>query len=204
MSLTSLLSIARTALLSHQRAIDVTGHNVANANTEGYSRQRLLLDPQVPLQTAIGQLGRGVDATGIQRLRDHFLDATFRRENGELGRFQTRQEVLGQVEGVFGEPSDNGLAAGIDELFSAFGDLANDPSGQAPRELVRQVAANLARRFQDADARLGELGAEATSRMRGLVNEANALVAQIADLTRSRVESPVTIRPSTASAWADR
>ncbi len=190
MSLTSLLSIARTALLAQQRAIDVTGHNIANASTEGYSRQRLLLDPQVPLQTTIGQLGRGVDATGIQRLRNYFLDATYRRENGDLGRFQTRQETLGQVEGVLGEPSAYGLAAGIDELFNAFGDLANDPAGQAPRELVRQVAADLARRFQDADARLSAIRADVTARMEGLVAEVNGLVEQIADLNvRARAGS---------------
>ncbi len=85
MSLTSLLSIARTALLTQQKAIDVTGHNIANASTDGYTRQRLTLEAALPLQTAIGQIGRGVTATGLERIRSQFLDATYRKENGDLG-----------------------------------------------------------------------------------------------------------------------
>ncbi|MFN8648271.1 MAG: flagellar basal body protein, partial [Gemmatimonadales bacterium] len=82
MSLTSLLSIARSALLTQQKAIDTTGHNIANASTDGYTRQRLRLGAADPLVTPIGQLGRGVVAEGIDRIRDQFLDVSYRKENG--------------------------------------------------------------------------------------------------------------------------
>src|SRR5690242_11232615 len=106
MSLTSLLSIARSALLTQQRAIDVTGHNVANAQTPGYTRQRLALQAETPLNTGFGQVGRGVTAAGIQRLRDGFLDESYRRENGDLGKFSTMKDLLGQVDALFSEPTD--------------------------------------------------------------------------------------------------
>lgn len=182
MSLSGLLSIARTALLTQQKAIDTSGHNIANASTEGFSRQRLMLEPEVPLNTPVGQLGRGVTASGIQRVRDQFLDATFRSENGDLGRYQTTQDLLTQVQGVFGEPSDTGIAAGIDQLFSAFGDLANDPTGKTPRTLVQQAATALTQQFQSADRRIGEIGADVVTRIRSAVDSINTTVQQIAQL----------------------
>jgi flagellar hook-associated protein 1 FlgK len=180
--LNSLLSIARSALLTQQKSIDTSGHNIANASTEGYSRQRLLLTPEVPLQTAIGQLGRGVTASGIQRVRDQFLDATFRRENGDLGRYQSNQDLLTQVQGVFGEPSDTGIAAGLDQLFSAFGDLANDPTGKTPRALVQQAGLALTQQFQTADRRINEIAADVVTRIRSGVESINATAQQIAQL----------------------
>ena len=176
-----------SALLTQQKAIDTTGHNIANASTEGFSRQRLRLAAADPLVTPIGQLGRGVTAEGIERVRDQFLDVTYRRENGDLGRFSTHRDLLGEVEGIFGEPSSTGIASSLDRLWDAFGDLANDPTGQAPRELVRQAGADLARRFQDADRRIGEAQAGVVERMRERVGEVNEIMRQIAELnTRIR------------------
>jgi flagellar hook-associated protein 1 FlgK len=187
MSLTSLLSIARTALLTQQRAIDVTGHNIANAQTPGYTRQRLALQAETPLNTGHGQVGRGVTAAGIERLRDGFLDETYRRENGDLGKFGTLKDMLGQVDALFSEPTDVGIANGIDELFSAFADLANDPSGQTARGLVRQSAQNLTARFQEADGRLSSMSGEVRARMEDAVSTITSLTQQIADLnTRIR------------------
>lgn len=187
MSLTSLLSIARSALLTQQRAIDTTGHNIANAQTPGYTRQRQALQAEIPLQTGFGQIGRGVMSPGVERLRDGFLDESFRRENGDLGKFNTLKDLLGQVDALFSEPTDVGIANGIDELFSAFGDLANDPTGQTPRTLVRQSAENLTARFQEADARLSVMSGEARVRLNDAVSTVNNITQQIADLnTRIR------------------
>lgn len=182
MSLTSLLSIARSALLTQQRAIDTTGHNIANANTEGYTRQRLALTPEVPLQTPIGQVGRGVTADGIERLRDGYLDQSFRRENGDLGRFATLKDTLGQIEDIFGEPTDTGIATGLDSFLAAFGDLANDPSGTTPRELVRQNAQNLIQQFRQTDTRLGAVEGDLRAKMQSAVEQINQITRQIADL----------------------
>jgi flagellar hook-associated protein 1 FlgK len=188
MSLTSLLSIARSALLTQQRAIDVTGHNVANANTEGYTRQRLNLAPQPPQLTSIGQLGRGVSAVGIERLRDQFLDAAYRRENGDLGQFTTAQDILTQVGDILGEPSGNGLGAGLDSFFAAWGDLANAPAEGPQRALVRQAGQNLAQQFQDLDRRLGEAAADVQGRMASYVSEVNDIMRRVAELN-TKVQS---------------
>ena len=106
MSLLTLLSIARSALLTQQRAMSVSAQNIANASTPGYSRQRLNLVAATPLLTPLGALGRGVADAGISRVRDRVLDAAYRRESGLLADATARQTVLEQVEGAFGEPSD--------------------------------------------------------------------------------------------------
>src|SRR5438093_10658044 len=128
MSLLSFLSIARSAMMAQQRAMDVTAHNVANAQTPGYSRQRLNLRPADPLLTANGMIGRGVTDGGIVRIRDGFLDTAWRHQSGLLGGATTLLSYLSQVESAMNEPSDTGLTATLDQMFQAFGDLANDPS----------------------------------------------------------------------------
>jgi flagellar hook-associated protein 1 FlgK len=182
MSLTSLLSIARTALLTHQKAIDVSGHNIANANTPGYSRQRLALSAAQPQQTPIGQFGRGVSASGLERFRDQFLDAGYRRENGDLGKFTSQNDILSQVERAFGEPSDTGLGAGLDQLFAAFGDLANDPTSPTARTLARQAGASLAQTFRDTDLRITEAATLVQQKISGTVSDINEIARQIAQL----------------------
>src|SRR5512140_571020 len=99
MSLLSLLSISRSALFAQQRAMDVTGHNVANASTPGYSRQRLALRAADPQLDPLGPLGRGVTYGSVVRIRDAFLDDTWRRESGSLGSSDMLSTFLAQVEG---------------------------------------------------------------------------------------------------------
>ena len=140
MSLNSILSIARSALAMQQRSVDVTSHNIANAGTEGYRRQRLELSAEDPLRTAQGTIGRGVTADGVTRARDQFLDTSFRQESRLLGRFDTTNQLLSGVETIFDDSNGNGLGSGLDALLAAFGDLANDPSSASARGLVVQSA----------------------------------------------------------------
>ena len=182
MSLTSLLSIARSALLTHQLAMNVTAQNIANAQTQGYSRQRLDIVPFSPYRTADGLLGRGVTDQGILRARDQFFDAAFRRESGLLSRSNTLLEFLGQVEAVMNEPSDSGLGAAIDGLFQAFSDLANDPTGVVARDQARSAAMQVASRLRQLDGAVSQASQDAFTRMQSDVAEANDLAQRIAKL----------------------
>jgi len=154
MSLGSLLSIARSALMVTQRSMEVTGHNVANANTPGYSRQTLQIAAAAPLQMPMFSLGRGVEANQITRARDAFYDATYRQENGLLGQSNTTSGYLGQVEGALNEPSTNGLSAALDGLFGSLSDLAGDPANHTNRDLVVSNANRLVNQFHSLDAPL--------------------------------------------------
>src|SRR5437016_862551 len=122
MPLSNLLSIARSALFTYRRAMDITANNVANAQTPGYSRQRLEIVEMTPVNLGDGLFGRGVTDAGVIRVRDRLLDAGFRRENGLLGQADTSRNYLGQIEAAVGEPTNSGVAAGLDAMFQSFGD----------------------------------------------------------------------------------
>ena len=182
MSLVSLLGIARSALMTQSRAMNVTAHNVANAQTPGYSRQRLDVLAATPMWTALGTVGRGVTDAGINRARADFHDAATRRESGLLGHASTLHDLLGQVEGAFGEPSETGLGAALDALFGAFADLANDPSSPVGREMVRLAADRVVRQLRGLDDAVAQAATDALAQARGALADVNTLTAQIADL----------------------
>ncbi len=189
MSLSSLLSIARSALLAQKRAMEVTANNVANAQTPGYSRQRLEMVAANPVRTAEGMIGRGVTTGLVQRTRDTFYDDTYRRESGLFSQSYTLQQGLRQIEDAIGEPSDVGLSAAIDRMFHSFSDLANDPASPAARDLVCQAGDRLAKQLNQLDTRLTVSSADAMSRLDAEVGQANELLRRIGKLNQDILAS---------------
>jgi flagellar hook-associated protein 1 FlgK len=191
MSLSSLLSIARSALLTHKRAMEVTANNVANAQTPGYSRQRLELRQQSAVRTAEGLIGRGVTSGLVSRSRDQFYDASFRRETGLFSQSATLRDGLRQIEDAFGEPSSVGLSATMDQMFHAFSDLANDPASPAARDLVARAGDRFATQMNQLDTRILAAGSDAQARLDAEVKQANELrEGQVPSICRISVTSP--------------
>ena len=184
MSLSSLLSIARSALLVHQRAADVAGHNIANASTEGYTRQKLNTAAATPLMHLQGALGRGVEITGIERPRDEFLDNSFRRESGNLAQFTTLRDALSEVENAFGEPSEFALAAQLDSFFSSWSDLANNPLSSAVRAVVQSEGRQLTDFMNGLAGRIDAVRSQTLEQLRAGAGDLNLFLGQLADLNR--------------------
>ncbi|MBU8881181.1 flagellar hook-associated protein FlgK [Bacillus sp. FJAT-29790] len=148
------LEVARRGMMTQQAALYTTGHNIANANTPGYTRQRVnftqtepyppasMNRPQIP-----GQMGTGVKAGDIQRIRDSFTDMQFRTENSKLGYWQAKAEMLTQMEDVMNEPSDTGLSSTLDQFWNALQDLAVQPQNDGARRVVRERGISLANTF---------------------------------------------------------
>ncbi|MDI6707246.1 MAG: flagellar basal body protein, partial [Bacillota bacterium] len=130
------LSIVVKGLFAQQAAMNVTGHNISNVNTDGYSRQRAVLETTTPEAVGSwGMLGTGVTVQQIERLRNSFLDVKFWGENMVLGEWEARSDILSQIEAVFNEPSDAGLNTVIDSFFSSLQELAKDPGSLTVRAL---------------------------------------------------------------------
>src|SRR5689334_14888694 len=135
------LETALRGLHAMQEAIDTTGHNIANANTPGYSRQRVDLTESTALTipansnvTGAGvQLGTGVDVTTITRVRNTFLDVQYRTQNSNENQAQTQSTILDQIQTGLAEPSGNGLSKAMSDFWKAWSDLSNDPTSQAAR-----------------------------------------------------------------------
>ena len=182
-NLLSSITMARKALQAGQVAIQTTGHNIANANTPGYTRQRVDLVPTIPFSLgSAGSVGTGVDVKVVTRLRDLMLDSQFRDAHQTLGRQETEEATLSQIEGLVGEPSDSGLASAMSALFGSFHDLANSPTDLAVRTVVRDKARALADQFHRLDDGFERLKIDLSNEITVDVKQVNGLAQQIADL----------------------
>jgi flagellar hook-associated protein 1 FlgK len=148
--LNSALYIGRDALMAHQLAISVTGQNIANVNTTGYSRQRVILESKV-IDSAQGPIGAGVTDKGIVRSYDQFLNAHIRDEIQQKGTWQAENQAMQQVEIVFDEASGDGLSQHMSQFWNAWQDLTLNPSGYAERKALVTASEDLASNFQDPD-----------------------------------------------------
>ena len=187
MSSFSGISVALSALQAQRRAMDVTGNNVANANTDGYTRQRAALaplgPPGVPSMHSVARLtGSGVSVSAIERLNDAFLDARVRAEVSSGGFLTTRKDVLVGIEQLLREPSDTGLSAQLDQFWSAWEDLANDPGGDAARSALLQQGGVVASTLNQSAEALNARWMNTREQARALVAEVNATAAAVADL----------------------
>lgn len=181
-SLNAILSVARTALQAEQLALQVAGHNLANATTDGYSRQRPGLVPGVPLVTPDGLLGTGVSVSGITRARDGVLEPAVRRETSLLSGARLEHGVLADVEVVLGGTGESGLGPALDRFWNAWSDLANDPGSAAARAAVVAAGAGVADGFRAAAASIDAAASRVTASLQTEILQANRLISEIADL----------------------
>jgi len=184
------LNIALSALLTQQRALEITGHNVSNAQTEGYSRQRVeqaaLSGPSVPaLHMKYTGAGTGVKVSDILRARNAFLEARSYAEDGAYGQLNTIRTALSRIELVFGEPSDRGIQNQLSEFWSAWDDVANSPADAAARSQLVQRAVTLSDTLKKASGDIANLREDAIAEVRTKIDEVNGAVANIAKLNEA-------------------
>ena len=190
------LEVARRGITTQQAALYTTGHNISNANTPGFSRQRVNFEateayPPVSRDNAKipGQMGTGVRAGDIQRIRDSFVDTQLRGENSKLGYWEAKSAMLSQMEDVMNEPSDTGLAKSMDEFWNSLQDLSTQPQNSGARRVVRQRGIALANTFNYLNNSLkavqkdyrNELGIT-ESRVNSLLRQINQVNKQIGEI----------------------
>ena len=180
MSLGSVLGIARSGMSAQQLIIDTAGHNIANVDTEGYSRQRVELSADFTKQPMLGQMGNGVRAVDIAQLRDFALDTAYRDEASGSASSQLRKDLLGGIESLLGEPSDTGLAAAMDAFWSSWSDLASQPASSAARSVVQQNGQHVAEMLNGFDRQLVGMRQQVSTQLDQTVTRINQLSDQIA------------------------
>jgi flagellar hook-associated protein 1 len=186
-SIGSILNIARTAINSSQTAVQVASQNIANAATEGYSRQRAVLTPGVPEVTPYGSLGTGVIVNDVVRVRDTMLDANFRRDAGNASGYATRRDLVSGIESVLAEPSEGALASTLDAFYNAWSDLANNPTSGAAKSVVRQRGGQLATTLNSYAAGLEQQQRSTLDRLNSSIADFNQLAHQVAKLNEQVV-----------------
>jgi flagellar hook-associated protein 1 FlgK len=186
----STLNTARTALSAQQRGIDVTGQNIANVNTEGYSRQRAELQAlggsTVPAfySTSTG-VGSGVDAVSITRIRDAFLEGRAHQETSTNARLTVETETLAFVEQAFREPGDTGVQTLLSKMWSGWGDVANQPQDLAARSQVLQRLETLVGGFHASQASLDAQWTQTRENLDVFVQDVNAAAKSVAELNQA-------------------
>lgn len=183
------LNIARRALQTQQRALDVMGHNIANANTPGYSRQvaRQVTTPPFTLPSRMrpmsaGQVGTGVQIAAITRMRDDFIEMQLRNETHSSGQWQARRNALHQVEIILMEPSDYSLRDSMDKFWESLQGLHKDPESSGARAVVREQAISLTQSFQHVHKQLSDLQTDLDRLVAMDVERINSISERLADV----------------------
>jgi flagellar hook-associated protein 1 FlgK len=201
MSTFSNLNTALTGLNAQRRAMDITGKNIANANSEGYSRQRVELralgGTTVPaiFSTSNGD-GGGVEAGHVARLRDTLLEVRARTAHDRRETLTTQQGVYAALEQAFGEPSDTGLQAQLGEFWNSWHDVANNPGDMAARTQLLQRASTTADSVNQASGALQTMWSNRREQLGALVDEVNTGVKGVAELNQAVQRAEIAGLPS--------
>jgi len=183
------LEASKRGLYTQQSALYTTGHNIANANTEGYSRQRVNMEPTLGYPgtglnapKVAGFIGTGVTASSVQRIRDAFVDRQYRQETNKLGYWETKSKSISQLEDILNEPSDYGLAKALDGFWNSLQDLHMHPEDGGARTVVVQRAIAVADSFHYIYNSIQQLRENAANEIGITLRDINSVLEQIAHL----------------------
>lgn len=185
------LETSKRGLYTQQSALYTTGHNIGNANTPGYSRQRVNMQatsgfPGIGLNagTTPGFLGTGVEAGSIQRIRDTFVDHQFRSESTKLGYWESRTNAIAQMEDVIGEPSEYGLQQSMSDFWQSLQTLAANPENGGARAVVVERGAAVADSFNYIFKSVSEIKGNLGDEIDFGTKTINSLLSQIGELNK--------------------
>ena len=181
MSSSALMSIGMRAMFANYSSMQTTGHNIANAQTPGYSRQTVELQTSGGQQTGAGFFGKGVDVVTVRRASDAFLTTQSQTASSMSAMDEARSSNLKQLETVF-PPGDAGVGAAVGGFMNSYVDLANNPADSSARQVILSDAAEVADRFATAGAQLDRLQSGVTSDLRNSVAQVNQMAGQVAKL----------------------
>jgi flagellar hook-associated protein 1 FlgK len=178
--------IARSGLTYNERALDVTGHNIANVNTKGYSRQQAVAEASFYIKNnakyGYGQVGTGVDVQQTRQIRHKFLDNIYRYENAKADYWSARLDTYSAVEGVMQEPMGEGLQSLLNQFWNAWQELSKDPSSLTARSLVRQLGESIAFQSNNIGAQIDEMQKSLDSQFTDAIKLLGELCGRAAEL----------------------
>ncbi|GFO70866.1 flagellar hook-associated protein 1 [Geomonas limicola] len=182
MGISNLFDVANSALTAQRLAIEVAGENIANVNTEGYSRQQVVMANK-PVTTSNGfPLGSGVQIQAIQRSYDGMLQQQLINGNATYQQNLTKQTALDQIEPSFNELATDGLGASLDSFFGSFQDLSTNPQGAAERQAVLTKSQDLIDTFHQMNQSLSNVVSTSNNNLVGITADVSSLAKNLADL----------------------
>ena len=183
MSANALMSLGIRAMNANYAALQATGHNIANANTEGYSRQSVVLETNGGQFTGAGFFGKGVNVATVQRAHSEFLTREAATSKSVAAADEARSAQLTQLEKVF-PLGEAGLGYAASQMFNALVDVANKPSDTSSRQVVRARAGEFASKLATAGGQIETLQRGVTEELKASVTQANMLATRVAELNQ--------------------
>lgn len=176
-----MLNTAVSGLLTFQRALSTTSHNIANVNTEGYSRQNVEIATNSPSSLGDSYYGNGSHVDAVARSYDQFLTREVRDTTSIYSGLDKFSELTSHIDDVLADP-EGGIAPVMDDFFASIQDVADDPTSSTARIAMLQMGDTLASRFESIDNRFEELEQNINTEIRQVVDEINELVLAIRDV----------------------
>ena len=188
------LNVGLRALETQRKSLDVTGHNIANANNEDYNKQRAVHKASYPYTApglsnygGAGQFGTGVEIAEVERVKDQFINSQIFNETETSGYWEEMQRGLEKVEYILNEPSDSGISSAINEFWNSLQDLSNNPGDNAARNMVRENAKNVIDSFQSVNNQLTDYKASINENLSKAAADINNITKKMADLNKQIV-----------------
>jgi len=183
------IEMSKKTLFVQQAALSTTGHNISNANTDGYSRQIVGMVATKPLSpggmtrgVSTAALEQGVEFDGVNRAREKFLDDQFHNENKLLGEWNMRQDSLDKIESIINEPSDTGVRQVLENFWNSWQDLSKEPDNLTARAVVKERTMSMVDALNYNSKQLKDLSTDLTNNIDVKLREANTYTQQIAEL----------------------
>jgi flagellar hook-associated protein 1 FlgK len=180
--ISGVMTIGKRSMMNSQNALQTVSHNIANKNTEGYSRQRVDLATSEPAGIGASRMGQGSFTKAVTRINNPYLEKQIQNESNELGFGEGQTENLGRVEEVYNEQINKGLNRFLSDFFNAFRELANSPENTATRTLVKETAEFATQDFQRVHRQLTDIQRDIDQQVTSSVSEINGITKEIADL----------------------
>ena len=181
--MSNIFDVGSSALNSLQRAISTTGNNIANANTDGYSRQEVEFASRTPDRRGGLPIGTGVEVSSIRRAYDQFLTQDVQARTSSSGYYSLYSTTAGQIDNLMADPATS-ISSAMDQFFASMEAVANSPTSQPERQVMLSEAQTLATRFNYVDARLSELAENMNEQMSVFVVDINQYTQDIAQLNQ--------------------
>ncbi|HEX3914437.1 MAG TPA: flagellar hook-associated protein FlgK [Steroidobacteraceae bacterium] len=184
--MSDVFGISVSALQAFQQAINVTSNNVANASTPGYDRETVNLTEAIPQPDGGATIGAGVVVSGINRAYSQAAANQLNTSQSTLGQLSALQNYSSQIDNLFGT-TIGGLSTALQGFYSAFSDVANNPTSTASRQALIGQAQSVASSFQNASGELSSLNTDVNSRITADVTQINSIAKAISTLNNQIV-----------------
>ncbi|MFP5520144.1 MAG: flagellar hook-associated protein FlgK [Bdellovibrionia bacterium] len=180
--ISSMMDIGKRSLMNSQTALQTVGHNIANKSTEGFSRQRVEIQSNVPVTAGNIQVGMGAKTGVVTRTNNAWLEKQIQKEGTNTGFSEARADALSRVEQIYNEQQNKGLNQYMADFFNSYRELSNNPESLTSRTMVREAGFALTKDFQRVVKQLREVQDDIDGQLMTLTEEVNQISKEISSL----------------------